>query len=110
MLEEHEKYCHIVFSKLEQLNLFLKPKKCFFSQPEVEYLGMIVGNGRVKIDPIKVQGIADWQQLTTIKEVRSFLGFCNFYRTFIHGFLHIAQPLNNLTKKLWTWEWTDNCE
>jgi hypothetical protein len=89
-LEEHEEYCHHVFSKLEQLDLYLKLEKCFFSQCEIEYLGMIVGNGRVKMDPIKVQGIANWQHPTSVKEVRSFLGFCNFYRAFIWGFLHIA--------------------
>jgi hypothetical protein len=89
-LEEHEKYCHTVFVKLEQLDLFLKLEKCFFSQPEVEYLGMIIGNGQVKMDPVKVQGIADWQQPSTVKEVCSFLGFCNFYCAFIHGFSHIA--------------------
>jgi hypothetical protein len=89
-LEEHKAYCHTVFSKLEQLNLFLKPEKCFFSQPEVEYLGMIIGNGQVKMDPIKVQGIADWQRPTTVKEVHSFLGFCNFYHAFIQDFSHIA--------------------
>jgi hypothetical protein len=103
-LEDYEKYCHKVFAKLEELDLFLKPEKCFFSQLEVEYLGMIVSNGQVKIDPIKVQGIADWQQPTTIKEVHSFLGFYNFYRAFIYRFSHIVRPLNNLTKKLWTWE------
>jgi hypothetical protein len=110
MLEEHERYCHTVFLKLEQLDLFLKPEKCFFSQPEVEYLGMIVSNGQVKMDPVKVQGIADWQRPTTVKEVHSFLGFCNFYHTFIWGFSHIAHPLNDLTKKLRTWDWTSECE
>jgi hypothetical protein len=45
-----------------------------------------------------------------MKEVCSFLGFCNFYHTFIHRFSHIAQLLNDLTKKLQTWEWTDDCE
>jgi hypothetical protein len=109
-LEEHEKYCHMVFSKLEQLDLFLKPEKCFFSQLEVEYLGMIIGNGQVKMDLVKVQGIADWQHPTTVKEVHSFLGFCNFYCAFIQGFSHIAHPLNDLTKKLQTWEWTPECE
>jgi hypothetical protein len=82
-LEEHEKYYHTVFSKLEKLDLFLKLEKYFFSQLEVEYLGMIVGNGQVKMDPVKVQGIVDWQWPTSVKEVRSFLGFCNFYYAFI---------------------------
>jgi hypothetical protein len=109
-LEEHEKYCHHIFSELERLDLYLKPEKCLFSQCEIEYLGMIVGNGQVKMDPVKVQGIADWQRPATVKEVRSFLGFCNFYRAFIRGFSHIARPLNDLTKKLRVWEWTPECE
>jgi hypothetical protein len=46
---------------LEELDLFLKPEKCSFSQQEVEYLGMVIGNGQVKMDLVKVQGIADWQ-------------------------------------------------
>jgi hypothetical protein len=45
-----------------------------------------------------------------VKEVCSFLGFCNFYRAFIRGFSHIARPLNDLTKKLRTWDWTPECE
>jgi hypothetical protein len=109
-LKEHEEYCHHVFSKLEQMDLYLKPEKCLFSQREIEYLGMIVGNGQVKMDPVKVQGIADWQCPTTVKEVCSFLGFCNFYQAFIRGFSHIACTLNDLTKKLQTWEWTPDCK
>jgi hypothetical protein len=110
ILEEHKEYCHHIFSELECLDLYLKPEKCLFSQREIEYLRMIVGNGQVKMDPVKVQGIADWQRPTTVKEVRSFLGFCNFYRAFIRGFSHIARPLNDLTKKLRTWDWTPECE
>ena len=48
-----------VLSKLLSNNLFLKPEKCVFHQREVEYLGIIVGNGKVKMDPVKVKGLAD---------------------------------------------------
>ncbi len=60
-------------------NLFLKAKKCSFHKKKVEYLGMIIGQGKVEMDPVKVEGIAKWPTLATVKNVRSFLGFCNFY-------------------------------
>ena len=52
------KVAHIL-RKLRDNNLFLKPEKCHFHKQEVEYLGIIVGKGEVKMDPIKVKGITD---------------------------------------------------
>jgi len=57
------------------------------------------------MDPIKVEGITKWPTPTIVKQVRSFLGFCNFYCTFIPKFSDIAWPLNNLTKKNYQWCW-----
>ena len=91
--------------KLVKHDLFLKPEKCSFHVKEVKYLGVIIGNGNVKMDPIKVQGIADWPVPSTVKDVHSFLGFCNFYRAFIPAFSHTTRPLNNLTKKGIQWTW-----
>jgi hypothetical protein len=65
----------------------------------VEYLSVIIGQRKVKMDPIKVEGIAKWPTPATIKDVQSFLGFCNFYRSFIANFSAVARPLNDLTKK-----------
>jgi len=59
------------------------------------------------MDPIKVQGIADWPTPLTVKDVQSFLGFCNFYRVFIKNFSDIAHPLNDLTRKNKQFIWTD---
>jgi hypothetical protein len=87
-------------------DLFLKAKKCSFHKKQVEYLGIIIGQGKVKMDPMKVEGIAKWLTLTTVKDVRSFLGFCNFYRSFIANFSAMACPLNDLTKKQRQWSWT----
>jgi hypothetical protein len=57
------------------------------------------------MDPAKVKGVANWPT-PSVKQVRSFLGFCNFYRPFIYQFSHITRPLNELTRKdvPWTWE------
>ena len=79
-----------VLQKLHDHNLYLKPEKCFFSQQEVEYLGVIISGSKVQMDPVKVKGITEWPTPTTVWEVHSFLGFCNFYHVFIPHFSDIA--------------------
>jgi reverse transcriptase-like protein len=72
----------------------------------VEYLSVIIGQGKVEMDPVKVEGIAKWPISMTVKDVRSFLGFCNFYHSFIANFSAVACPLNDLMKKQRQWSWT----
>ena len=105
----HKLCINHILDKLEKYDLFLKPEKCKFHQREVEYLGVIIGNGTVKMDPVKIQGIMEWPTPKTVKDVQSFLGFCNFYRAFIKDFSNIAQPLNNLTRKNEPWNWSKEC-
>ena len=104
-LDFHKKYVAHVLSKLQNNDLYLKPEKCAFHKKEVEYLGVIVGNGQVKMDPVKVKGITDWPTPTKVKELRSFLGFGNYYKDFIPNYSQIARPLHELTKKTKEWEW-----
>ena len=73
---------------MKELDLYLKLEKCSFNVSEVEYLGMIVKPGSLAMDPVKVAGIADWPIPSTVKDVRSFLGFANFYRHFIPHYLN----------------------
>jgi hypothetical protein len=89
--------------------LFLKPEKCTFDAEEVEYLGMIIKPGCITMDPAKLDGIKEWPTPTMVKETRSFLGFCNFYRNFILHYSDIAHPLINLTKKDVQFSWTEVC-
>ena len=62
------------------------------------------------MDPGKLKGIQDWPAPTTVKQVRGFLGFGNFYRCFIRGLSEIARPLNELLKKDRKFEWTIECQ
>jgi len=71
----------------------------------VDYLGLVISKDHVGMDPIKVQGVTDWPQLTKVKDVQSFIGFVNFYRRFIQNFSEIACPLHMLTQKLKDWSW-----
>jgi hypothetical protein len=71
---------------------------------------MIIRPGQVAMDPAKLSGIKDWKSPTSLKEVRSFLGFCNFYRHFISHYSDIARPLIDLTKKDHPFDWNKACE
>ena len=110
MLKEHEWCVEEHLAKLQKLGLFLKPKKCHFSQWQVEYLGMIVGNGLVCMDPVKVKGVLKWPMPMNLKELRSFLGFLNFYCDFVKDFSRHAHPLNDLTCKGHPFVWLQDCD
>ena len=86
-------------------DLYFKLEKCVFHVPSIDYLGVILGEGVTRMDPVKIQGIRDWPTPNSVKDIRSFLGFCNFYRPFIKGFSAIARPLNELTRKDVPWSW-----
>ena len=105
-LQDHHKEVNNVLCKLHDNDLFLKSEKCTFHKKEVEYIGVIVGNNQVKMDSVKVKGITEWPTLTTVKELHSFLGFGNYYKDFIHNYLHIARLLHEMTKKVITWLWS----
>ena len=91
-------------------DLFFKPEKCVFHAPRIDYLGIIIEKGMTCMDPMKVEGIRNWPRPAKVKDIHSFLGFCNFYRPFIKGFAHITRPLNELTKKDMEWNWTSRQE
>ena len=82
----------------------LKPSKCQFHRMETEYLGFIISQEGIKVDPVKTKAIRTWARPTRKKEIQSFQGFCNFYRRFIEGFSKIAKPLYQLTEKDKKWE------
>ena len=72
---------------------------------EVDFLGYRIKNGQYSPCTIKTAAIKDWPVPTNLKELRSFIGFCNFYRMFIANFSQIAHPLHLLTKKDQEYVW-----
>ncbi len=65
----HQQRVDQVLHKIKTHDLFLKAKKCSFHKRKVKYLGMIIGQGKVEMDPIKVKGIAKWPTPATVKDV-----------------------------------------
>ena len=86
----HWSYVERVLVKLVKHNLFLKPEKCSFKQPSIEFLGVQITQGEVQIDNTKVDKVHNWQTLTNVMEVHKFLGFIGYYRYFIKDYSRIA--------------------
>ena len=99
-----------VLQRLHENDLYLKPAKCEFCKTRIEYLGLIIEEGKMSMDPGKLKGIREWPVPKNVKQVRSWLGFGNFYQKFIRGFSHLAQPLNQLLKKDQPFIWTDEAQ
>src|SRR5882724_10415963 len=105
--EQHHGIVVRVLNILRKHRLYLKAEKCTFEQPTVEYLGLILSEGCMEMDPVKVAGVRDWPTHRNVTEVQSFVRFINFYRCFVQDFSHVAKPLHQLTKKGKEWRWAD---
>jgi len=69
-----------IFYRLRSANLKLNPKKCSFLKKEIKYLGYVISEREVSTDEEKISSVRDWPVPCTKKQVRSFLGFCSYYR------------------------------
>jgi Reverse transcriptase (RNA-dependent DNA polymerase) len=80
----HRRIVHNVLDLLEAESFFLKPSKCKFERSSIDYLGIVVSNGVISINPTKCDGLATWpEQLATVKQVRSMLGVFGYQQPFI---------------------------
>ncbi len=103
-LNEHQQIVKHVLQHLHENKLFLKAEKCKFEVLETEYLGIIISQDSVQMDPVKIAGIAEWPTPMKKKELQSFLGFTNFYQKFIKNYSKVVKALTQLTRNAaWTW-------
>ena len=104
--KQHQEQVKRILEKLGQHQLSLKAEKCYFDEEEIDFLGLIITEKGIRMDPNKVKAVTTWPTLTTKRELQQFLGFVNFYRRFVKGFAEIAKPLTKLTGKN-EWFWTE---
>jgi hypothetical protein len=97
--ESHLQHLEEVLSLLSANTLVANKKKCYFGQKSVEYLGHLITEEGVSVDPSKVVSVHQWPQPKNVKGVRGFLGLTGYYRKFIRDYGKIAKPLTELTKK-----------
>ena len=98
-----------VLQKLHEAGLKLKPRKCQLFAKRVDFLGHVISGEGIQTDPKKTQAVREWPRPESLHEVRSFLGFCSYYRRFIPKFAEISKPLHKLTEKNQKFLWTKEC-
>ncbi|KAK2448981.1 hypothetical protein QL285_008220 [Trifolium repens] len=108
--QEHAKHLRIVLEILREKQLYAKFSKCEFWLSKVKFLGHVISQGGVSVDPSKVEVVLNWERPRNVSEVRSFLGLAGYYRRFILGFSELALPLTRLTRKGAAFNWDTTCE
>ena len=95
---------------LREHKLYAKRSKCEFWLKEVSFLGHVVSNGGIAVDPSKVRDVLNWKPSTNVREIRSFLGLVGYYRRFIEGFSKLAKPMTAILEKNAKFVWSKQCQ
>lgn len=108
--KEHLQHLEQIFTRLTEAGLTLKPSKCAFALSSVKYLGHVLTKDGVQVDVSKTDTVRSFPIPRNQKELRSFLGLCNYYRKFVKGYSRITNPLTALLCKDTPFTWTEECQ
>nr|GEU85663.1 putative reverse transcriptase domain-containing protein [Tanacetum cinerariifolium] len=108
--QEHKEHLTSILELLKKEQLYAKFSKCEFWIPKVQFLGHVIDNQDIHVDPAKIESIKDWASPKTTTEIRQFLGLVGYYRRFIKGFSKIAKSMTKLTQKKAKFDWGDKQE
>ena len=103
--DEHLLHLRKLFQVLTEAELYINTKKSMFMKKEIAFLGFIIKQGSISMEPKKIEAIHTWPTPASIKEIQAFLGLASFYRKFIRNFSSLAAPLTDCLKK-GNFKWT----
>ena len=107
---EHVGHVRVVLERLRSNRLYAKPRKCHWGKSRLHFLGHVLSDKGLEVDPAKVAAVADWPNPENVSHVHSFLGLSNYFRSFIQGYSSLVCSLIDLTKKGADWAWTAACQ
>ena len=96
--EEHIEHIRLVLERLRIHKLYAKRSKCEFLRDSVDFLGFVIGREGVSVEPDRIRSIQEWPLPASVRDIRVFIGFANYYRRFIKGFSRVTAPLNRYTE------------
>ncbi|KAJ8760210.1 hypothetical protein K2173_011080 [Erythroxylum novogranatense] len=108
--EQHEEHLRISLETLRRHELYAKFDKCKFWLREVAFLGHVISEQGVHVDPKKIEVVVSWEAPKNVAEVRSFLGLAGYYKRFVEGFSMIVASMTKLLRKNQKFVWSDECQ
>ncbi|GJS53566.1 hypothetical protein Tco_0626928 [Tanacetum coccineum] len=108
--KEHEEHLKAILELIKKDKLYAKFSKCEFWISKVQFLGHVIDNRGIHVNPAKIESIKDWASPKTPTEIRQFLGLAGYYRRFIEAFLKITKPMTKLTQKGIKFDWGEKEE
>ena len=100
----------MVLKFLREHKLYAKLSKCEFYKDKIHYLGHIISNKGISMDPEKIEAIMNWPTPRNVTDVRSFVGLAGYYKRFIEGFSKVLHSITSLQMNGIKFEWTSRCE
>jgi len=79
----HDEIVKEVLKRIKENDLYVKPEKCVWKVREINFLGLVMGLGGIKMQKNKVAKVLEWPIPKTIKDIQKFLGLANYYRRFV---------------------------
>ena len=107
--EEYEEHFRMDLQLLREHKLYAKLRKCDFYKDRIHYLGHIISDEGISVDPEKIEAIMNWPNPKNVTDVRSFMRLAGYCRRFIEGFSKVAHAITSLQKGI-KFEWTSRCE
>ena len=108
--KDHEENLRVVLQILRENQLYVKFSKCQFWLDSIAFLGHVIPDERVYVDPQNIEAIGNWKPPTNVTEIQSFLGLAGYYRKFVEGFSKLVAPLTKLTRKEEKFVWSEACQ
>ncbi|GAB1865875.1 Reverse ribonuclease integrase [Camponotus japonicus] len=105
--EEHLSWLKRVLDRIREAGLTINPEKSKFCRSQVKYLGFLIQQEGLKVDPDKTAPIVEYPPPRNIKQLRRFIGMASWYRRFIPQCATLLEPLTRLLRKGFSWEWGD---
>jgi hypothetical protein len=97
--EDHERHLCLVLDALKKNQFYGKLKKCAFWRFEVAFLGHVINQHGIVVDPKNVAAVVEWKRPSCVSEIRCFLGLAGYYRCFVPNFSSITKPVSKLLEK-----------